>query len=68
MANDSPCRVRSGLAPPSRCALPGAHKKGERIVYAFPDFRYIRFIYLLIPTVPVYFFLTEPAVMLTSVR
>jgi hypothetical protein len=23
-ANDSPCRVRRGLSPPSECALPGA--------------------------------------------
>ncbi len=27
-ANCSPCRASRGLAPPSRCALPGAHKKG----------------------------------------
>jgi hypothetical protein len=25
-ANDSPCRVRGGLSPPSECALPGAPK------------------------------------------
>ena len=27
-ANTSPCRVCRGLSPPSRCALPGAQKKG----------------------------------------
>jgi len=26
-ANGSPCRVRRGLSPPSKCALPGAPKK-----------------------------------------
>jgi hypothetical protein len=26
-ANDSPCRVRRGLSPPSECALPGAQRK-----------------------------------------
>src|SRR5882762_7506233 len=26
-ANDSPCRVRRRLSLPSKCALPGAHKK-----------------------------------------
>jgi len=25
-ANTSPCRVCRGLSPPSRCALPGAHR------------------------------------------
>ncbi len=28
-ANGSPCRVRRGLSPPSRCALPGAPKKSK---------------------------------------
>ena len=28
-ANTSPCRVCRGLAPPSKCALPGAHTKKE---------------------------------------
>ena len=27
LANDSPCRVRRGLSPPSECALPGAQAK-----------------------------------------
>src|SRR5674476_309402 len=31
-ANSSPCRVSRGLSPPSRCALPGALKKGHLAV------------------------------------
>jgi hypothetical protein len=30
-ANDSPCRVRGGLSPPSECALPGAPNEKEQI-------------------------------------
>ena len=29
-ANDSPCRVRRELSPPSGCALPGAHNRTAR--------------------------------------
>ena len=31
-ANDSPCRVRRGLSPPSECALPGAQMKRPGLV------------------------------------
>ena len=30
-ANSSPCRVSRGLSPPSKCALPGAHRVGDGI-------------------------------------
>ena len=30
-ANTSPCRVYRGLAPPSKCALPGAHRVGNGV-------------------------------------
>jgi hypothetical protein len=33
-ANTSPCRVCRGLAPPSKCALPGAPKKEGRSVWS----------------------------------
>ena len=30
-ANSSPCRASRGLAPPSECALPGAHRVGDGV-------------------------------------
>src|SRR3989442_10739403 len=38
-ANDSPCRVRRGLTPPSECALPGAPKIKEGHSRGPPWFR-----------------------------
>jgi hypothetical protein len=36
-ANDSPCRVRRGLSPPSECALPGAQRKRHARNLACPN-------------------------------
>src|ERR1700742_4735704 len=36
LANDSPCRVRRGLSPPSDCAMPGAPKKERRTLRSSP--------------------------------
>jgi hypothetical protein len=33
-ANSSPCRASRGLSPPSKCALPGAHRVGDGITPA----------------------------------
>jgi hypothetical protein len=30
-ANSSPCRASRGLSPPSKCALPGAHRVGDGV-------------------------------------
>ena len=43
-ANGSPCRVRRGLSPPSKCALPGAPKKNRRASGGF--WRFVAFFWV----------------------
>ena len=46
-ANSSPCRVSRGLAPPSKCALPGAPEKIAEKIDVFPHVFVPRFLCVL---------------------
>src|SRR5215510_15009361 len=47
-ANDSPCRVRRGLSPPSECALPGAPNKKSGLRTKAPDWQNLPYLFVIL--------------------